>query len=275
MSARDEFEAWRRHTLAELARERDGLIAQRAKLRPPPPERLSGAVGEELLRGLEDFLRRYSCVEGSLELVRHEIPVVRYSEVLYAQRADGRPDTFFDFMKEPFARRAKQLLDEQAAAGVLRVRVDLAKGGSEGGSEATLLAGAALELSAEASRLELFIQRLEKERAALEALVLSHEPYGRELASRVVRALKRESLSYNHRDYCGLGLFATPDGGFVYARVWDGGFADTHVERRFKDEEQLTHWLAQQSDASLSDYGGFRFRSQTLTRERLEAFAPR
>jgi hypothetical protein len=271
MSARDEFEAWRRQALDELARERDGLVAQREKLRPPAPERLAGAVGEELLRGLEDFLRRYTCVEGTLELVRHELPVVRYSEVLFAHRADGRPDTFFDFMKEPFARRGKQLLEEQAGTAVLRVRVDLVTGGSE----ATLLAGAAFERRAEASGLEGSIERLEQRRARLEALVLSHEPYGRELASRVVRALKRGPLHHDHRDYCGLGLFATPDGGFVYTRVWDGHFADTEVVRRFKDEEQLTRWLAQQTDASLSDYGGSGFLNQTLNRERLEAFAPR
>jgi len=269
LNARDEFEAWRQHRLAELARERDGLAAQREKLQLPPPERLQGAVGETLVRGLEEFLRRYTCVEGSLELVRRETSLgARYDEVLYAQRADGRPDTFFDFMKEPFARQARRLLEEREGEGVLRVRVDL----SAGTSEATLLEGPALQVRSEAGLLESSIARLEQQRAALETLALSHEPYGPELAARVVRALRKQPLCYDHRDYCGLGLFATEDGGFVYTRVVDGGFMDADVVRRFKDGEQLAHWLAQQSDASLSDYGTRSFLNQTLRRERLEAF---
>jgi hypothetical protein len=47
------------------------------------------------------------------------------------------------------------------------------------------------------------------------------------------------------------------------------------VVRRFKDQEEVARWLAEQSDASLSNYamGPSYFLNQTLTRERLEAFA--
>ena len=74
-SARDEFEEWRQHKLAERARERDALSARRQEFetRRPAP-RSAGAVGEEIARDLKAFLQRHRCVEGTLEMVRRGAP---------------------------------------------------------------------------------------------------------------------------------------------------------------------------------------------------------
>jgi hypothetical protein len=273
-SARDEFEEWRQHKLAELARERDALSARRQELetRRPAP-RSAGAVGEEIARDLKAFLQRQRCVEGTLEMVRRGAPRgPYYDEVLYATRADGRPDTFFDFLREPFGSLAKQFLEEQTGDCQLLARLD----GATQHVEVTVVDGPALQHKRELKELENALSRLDGELKRFSELALSTEPFGLELAWRVVRSLKKAgALHYSHRDYCGMGLFALEDGGFAYSSVWDGGFLEQEAVRRFKNEEQLARWLAQQSDASLSNYGdeAFSFLNQTLTRERLEEFA--
>jgi hypothetical protein len=274
VSTRDEFESWRQHKLAELTRERDELSTRRqfleAKSRDAQP---LGAAGEEIAQGLEAFLQRQHCVEGTLEMVRRGAPrSAYYDEVLFATRADGRPDTFFNFRQEPFARRARQLLEDHDGDSELRVRVDL----SARSVESAWVKGHALQLKRALEEMEKDQSELDRKIASFRDMGVSTEPFGPELAWRVVRALKKGGgIHHSHRDYCGMGLFAEEDGGFVYASVWDGGFFENNVVRRFKDEEQLARWLAQQSDASLSNYGNdFGFLNQTLTRKRLEAFAP-
>lgn len=274
-SAHDEFEQWRQHKLAELTRERDTLSARRQDLeaRRPAP-RSAGAVGEEIARDLKAFLQRHQCVEGTLEMVRRGAPRgPYYDEVLYARRADGRPDTFFDFHREPFGSRAREFLEERTGDCELLARLD----GATQHVEVTVVDGPALQHKRELKELEDALSRLDGELKRFRELGLSTEPFGLELAWRVVRSLGKwpGGLCYSHRDYCGMGLFALEDGGFVYASVWDGGFLEQDVVRRFEDEERLARWLAQQSDASLSNYGdgGRSFLNQTLTRERLEAFA--
>jgi hypothetical protein len=275
-SARDEFEQWRQHKLAELTRERDTLSARRQDLeaqRHAPQS--AGAVGEEIARDLKAFLQRHQCVEGTLEMVRRgALHGPYYDEVLYARRADGRPDTFFDFLREPFGSRAREFLEEQTGDCEFLARLD----GATQHVEVTVVGGPALQHKRELKELENALSRLDGELKRFRELALSTEPFGLELAWRVVRSLKKAGgIYYSHRDYCGMGLFALEDGGFVYASVWDGGFLEQDVVRRFEDEERLARWLAQQSDASLSNYGdaGRSFLNQTLTRERLEAFAGR
>ncbi|WP_309889959.1 hypothetical protein [Archangium sp.] len=273
-SARDEFEQWRQHKLAELARERDTLSArcQGLEARRPAP-RSAGAVGEEIARDLKAFLQRHQCVEGTLEMVRRGAPRgPYYDEVLYARRADGRPDTFFNFLQEPFGSRAREFLEEQPGDCEFLARLD----GATQHVEVTVVDGPALQHKRELKELEEALSRLDGELKRFRELALSTEPFGLELAWRVVRSLKKAgALHYSHRDYCGMGLFALEDGSFVYASVWDGHFFEQDVVRRFEEEERLARWLAQQSDASLSNYGdgGRPFLNQTLTRERLEAFA--
>jgi hypothetical protein len=226
-----------------------------------------------MARDLEAFLQRNHCVEGTVEMVRRGAPRgAYYDEVLFGRRADGRPDTFFNFLQEPFARRARQLLEDHDGDSELRVRVDL----TARSVETSWVKGSSLERKRTLDELEKALSELDRKLTHLRDLDLSTEPFGAELAGRVARKLKQGAeLAYSHRDYCGMGLFAAEDGGFVYASVWDGHFMENDVVRRFKDEKQLTQWLAQQSDASLSNYGGeaFGFLNQTLNRQRLEEFA--
>ncbi|XXF78802.1 hypothetical protein P2318_03305 [Myxococcaceae bacterium GXIMD 01537] len=271
--ARDEFEAWREHKLAGLRRERDEALRSReALLKQAPAPRSAGEEGEAVARSLEDFMRRQRWVEGTLEMVRRVVNEGAYhDEVLYGIRADGHPDTFPRFTSEPLWDLGRELVDAQDGAAELTVRLNL----STGEREVTLLSGASLRRKTEQAALDEAVTKLDAKVRRLEELELSTEPFGVDLARRVARALKKYALHHGHRDYCGMGLFGTEDGGFVYTSVYDGGFIDADVVKRFKDEEQLIAWLAAQSDASLSNYGGedFSFRNQTLDRARLEDFA--
>ena len=95
------------------------------------------------------------------------------------------------------------------------------------------------------------------------------EPYGAALALQVVDALDRGvSVTYLHRDYCGMGL-GRGDGGYLYGTVNDGHLFDDTV---FATREAMVAWLARQSDATLSGREWdqpFLQNNQRITRARL------
>lgn len=99
-------------------------------------------------------------------------------------------------------------------------------------------------------------------------------PFGTDLAEALADALDRGvSVLYVHRDYCGMGL-SRRSGGYAYGPVYDGDLQD---EMLFSTRAQLTAWLAQQSDETLSGREGpspFDWDNQRITRKRpLEAIA--
>ena len=269
-SVRDEFEAWRQRRLAELTEERNTLTGQRQHLDARErPVLTTGAAGEEIARMLGEFLQRNRCVEGTLELTRiSKGETEQFDPLLYATGANGQPESFFQFRFEPFVTLAEKLLQQHPGNGVLTVRVDLAARTSS-----VMLRGAAeVKSLRELEKLEAATRQVDSRLAWFRHVSPSDEPFGPELASSVARRLKTGGvLGFSHRDYCGMGLFKDEDGSFVYTERWDG-FGVREV-RRFKDEEHLVRWLAQQSDLSLSNYGDdFSFLNQTLDRKRLEEF---
>ncbi|PTL77582.1 hypothetical protein [Vitiosangium sp. GDMCC 1.1324] len=269
-SVRAEFEAWRQRRLAELTEERNALTGQRehldARKRAAIP---TGSAGEEVARALEEFLQRNRCAEGTLEMTRIATgETEQFDSIVYGTGVDGQPESFFQFRFEPFATLAEKLLQQHPGNGVLTVRVDL----SARSSSVTLMGAAEVKSLRELEKLEGAVRQVDSRLAWFRDVAPSDEPFGPELAWSVVRRLKTgASLGFSHRDYCGMGLYKDADGSFVYASLWDG-FGGNEV-RRFKDEEHLARWLAQQSDLSLSNYGDdFAFLNQTLNRKRLEEF---
>ena len=95
-----------------------------------------------------------------------------------------------------------------------------------------------------------------------------------DLARRVTKYLKNQgSIAYNHRDYCGTGLFFL-NGRYLHAAVDDGHPVVLWAEERgwsFGDPHAFAQWLAAQSDYSLSMYDNPQiFNNQTISRKRLE-----
>lgn len=273
-SARDDFEEWREGTLSNLKRDRETLSARRQDLEAScPASRSAGAVAEEIARDLEAFCQRHGFVEATLEMVRRSAPrgPPVYDEVLHARRSHGQLDSYSDLIQQPFWRFAREYVEKQPGDCELFARLD----GTTRRVEVTVVDGSTLQQRNELKDLSHALARLDAEAARINAMKLNYEPFGSELAWRVVRKLGRNSLHYEHRDYCGMALIAVGGGGFVYTSVWDGYFSDQDVVRRFKDQDEVARWLARQSEASLSNYAmdAFYFRNQTLTRERLEEFA--
>ncbi|HBS06997.1 MAG TPA: hypothetical protein DEA96_18645 [Leptospiraceae bacterium] len=104
---------------------------------------------------------------------------------------------------------------------------------------------------------------------------LSQKPFGRELAGKVARFLKENgSIAYNHRDYCGTGLFYL-NHQYLHTAVDDGNPVVYFAEERgwvFSDPHKFIDWLAMQSDHSLSMHDNPNiFSNQTITRHRLLA----
>ena len=103
---------------------------------------------------------------------------------------------------------------------------------------------------------------------------LSQEPFGSELAKQVARHLKSDGpIAYNHRDYCGTGLFYL-EGEYLHTVVDDGHPVPYFGRDRgwsFEDQHAFVAWLGEQSDYSLSmhENPGI-FNNQTITRKRLE-----
>lgn len=103
---------------------------------------------------------------------------------------------------------------------------------------------------------------------------LSREPFGHTLARQVAHHLKkRGAIAYNHRDYCGTGLFYL-NGEYLHTVVDDGHPVPYYGQDRgwsFEDQHAFVAWLGEQSDYSLSmhDNPGI-FNNQTITRKRLE-----
>ncbi|WP_257461082.1 hypothetical protein [Archangium lipolyticum] len=269
-NVRDEFESWRQRRLAELTEERNKLTSQRehldARKRPALP---TGPAGEEIARALGEFLQRNRCMEGTLEMTRIAAgETEQLDSLVYATGANGQPESFFQFRFEPFATLAEKLLQQHPGNSVLTVQVDL----TARTSSVTLMGAAEVKSLRELETLEAAARQVDSRLAYFRNVAPSDEPFGPELAWSVARRLKTgASLGFSHRDYCGMGLFKDEDGSFVYTSLWDG-FSDREW-RRFKDEEHLARWLAQQSDLSLSNYGDdFSFLNQTLNRKRLEEF---
>jgi len=83
-------------------------------------------------------------------------------------------------------------------------------------------------------------------------------------------------MAYNHRDYCGHGLFLE-EGKFRVAEVDDGVGWETLLA--FDSRDEFSAWLAEQSDHSLNGYTGRgpfedlrHGNNQRITRARLEQF---
>ena len=94
-------------------------------------------------------------------------------------------------------------------------------------------------------------------------------PFGVELASAVADALDRGvRVTYEHRDYCGMGLERSGDE-YHYGEVFDGYLRGDRV---FLNRAAFVSWLAEQSDESLSGREGalpFEWDNQRITRARL------
>ena len=107
------------------------------------------------------------------------------------------------------------------------------------------------------------------EAVASGASVNDPTPYGIALASQVADALDRGvTVTYDHRDYCGMGL-ARAGADYLYGTVNDGHLFDDMV---FASREALVAWLAQQSDLALAGREAsspFYWNNQRVTRARL------
>lgn len=108
-----------------------------------------------------------------------------------------------------------------------------------------------------------------------ELALLSSEPFGRDLAAKVAKYLKKHGrIAYNHRDYCGMGLFYF-DNGYLYTAVDDGHPVPYYGKERgwyFDNMHSFIDWLADQSDYSLSNFENpHTFNNQTITKTRLQA----
>ncbi len=95
-----------------------------------------------------------------------------------------------------------------------------------------------------------------------------------DLAKRVAGHLKKNgAIAYNHRDYCGTGLFFQ-GGQYMHTFVDDGHPVVYRAQEKgwaFHDVYKFIGWLAEQSDYSLSMYDNPGvFNNQTITRKRLE-----
>lgn len=104
---------------------------------------------------------------------------------------------------------------------------------------------------------------------------LSREEYGVDLARRVAGYLRNNrSISNEHRDYCGVGLFFHNTGNFTVSYVMDG-FCDTTI-RDFQNEDAFVEWLSVQSDYTMSgvndNLDDFYLNNQRITREKLEGY---
>lgn len=74
-------------------------------------------------------------------------------------------------------------------------------------------------------------------------------------------------LYFSHRDYCGIGIFLDKEQ-FILSNVYDGYGPDMTIAS-CDSKVDFTHWLAQQSDQSMSLFGE-QFNNQTITKLRLE-----
>ena len=105
---------------------------------------------------------------------------------------------------------------------------------------------------------------------------------GAELATRVANKLvlasgKNKGMVYQHRDYCGIGLFAVCDGcppyfnyhrlggKYVMGDCYDGFLQS--ASQSWSTTDEFVTWLAAQSDFTLGNPG-----NQRITLERLTAF---
>jgi hypothetical protein len=97
-------------------------------------------------------------------------------------------------------------------------------------------------------------------------------PFGYELAENVAQGLVLGNLGNSHRDYCGMGL-EIKNGNYLYGELYDGYMmSPTHS---FPDRQSFVHWLAQQSNASLSRIevkDPWVWGNQVITRQRLIEF---
>lgn len=119
---------------------------------------------------------------------------------------------------------------------------------------------------AEAARIT--AQNLEQLKKKYQALSTK---YGTDLAEKTVNALQSNALSFNHRDYCGMGLEKDSDGAYYYGEVNDGYL---EPQLRFPDREKFVEWLSRQSDASLArlEKDSWYWGNQVISRQRLEEF---
>lgn len=107
---------------------------------------------------------------------------------------------------------------------------------------------------------------------------LNDDMYGIELATKIAEKLmqtnENKGLLFNHRDYCGLGLFYHQQR-FILYEVEDGNspnnnflFRKEDVVASFDTQQEFIHWLANENDKSMSLYGS-NFNNQTITKIRL------
>lgn len=131
-----------------------------------------------------------------------------------------------------------------------------------------------------------FLLRRRRRKLATQALEDASTPYGVELASLVADRLEGgDTLTYGHRDYCGMGLrFAGAE--YIYDCVVDGQLPSTTELREWKDSSSperrvfstrtaFVEWLAPLTDNDLSGEGlesEFLRGNQRITRRRLTSF---
>jgi len=114
---------------------------------------------------------------------------------------------------------------------------------------------------------------------------LSKEPYGVELAKKVVEKIRTfPMMCSSHKEYCGIGLLYY-NGTYYIGRVYDG-WVDIRepVLYKTKSEKALIKLLAKQSDATMSgtipgsvlyETNDFFQNNQRITKALLEEFVKR
>lgn len=111
---------------------------------------------------------------------------------------------------------------------------------------------------------------------------LNSERFGLQLSQLIARKLSTttersaginvygDGLYHSHRDYCGIGIYFI-DRAYTIGEVNDG-MGPFPIISTFDTEEEFIHWLADQSDQSMSIFTLTSFNNQTITRLRMEYY---
>lgn len=183
---------------------------------------------------------------------------------LTGERADGKPVFFWEFNDRIFNRLLGDYLEAGYPAGTARLTIDLD----------VLTGHCTYQLTTEARQTAASTLEKQQDLMAKKNNSRSRTPYGADLARQVADAVARGgTLAPSHRDYCGMD-FHYRNQQFCYGEVWDGNYMEK-PQRSFGTREKFAHWLAQQSDHSLSraeEADPWYWDNQTITRQRLLDF---
>ena len=202
-------------------------------------------------------LRAAGCVRG-----RFIVAGAAAQFSLTGERTDGKPMFFWEFNDRVFNRLVADYLEAGCPAGTVRLSVDIDVPTGRCTYQPITEAQHTTALT------------LEKQQDLMTKTNRSRTPFGPALAQQVADAIARgRSLAPYHRDYCGMA-FEYRDHQFRYGEVWDGQYLEK-PQRSFSTREKFVHWLAQQSDHSLSraeETDSWYWDNQTITKQRLLDF---